>query len=119
MVGSAIEALYGERLSEQYETLAYHYERAEAWEKAPDYLQKSGDKAMAAFAPQQAIAFYDRALAILAKPGTTLPPERMIALHHTRSQALFQKGDWDNSIASAQVMLQIARETGDPFQEGL
>ncbi len=119
LVGDAVEVIYSERLSEQYETLAYHYEHAEAWEKAPDYLQKSGDKAMAAFAPQQAIDYYDRALAILEKPGTTLPPERMTALHYARAQALFQKGDWDNSIASAQAMLQIAVETGEQFQEGM
>ena len=50
LVGEAIEELYADRLAEQYETLAHHYERAEAWERALDYLMKSGEKALAAFA---------------------------------------------------------------------
>src|SRR5262249_46405669 len=57
LVGDAIELLYRDRLVEHYETLAYHYERAEAWEQAFEYLRRSGDKAYDAFAPQQAAAF--------------------------------------------------------------
>ena len=37
LVGEAIERLYADRLTEHYETLAYHYERAEAWDRALDY----------------------------------------------------------------------------------
>ena len=33
LVGEAIEGLYADRLAEHYETLAYHYERAERWER--------------------------------------------------------------------------------------
>src|SRR5207244_7845852 len=66
---------------------AYHYEQGEAWEKAREYLQKSGEKALAAFAPQQAVTFYDRALALLEKPGGALALERVIALHNGRGRS--------------------------------
>src|SRR4029079_9192892 len=36
IVGAAVEELYADRLSEQYETLAYHYEQGEDWPKAVD-----------------------------------------------------------------------------------
>jgi tetratricopeptide (TPR) repeat protein len=119
LVGTAMEALYADRLPEQYETLAYHCERAEAWDKALEYLQRSGEKALAAFAPQQAVAFYDRALAAAAKPGQELSPEQAITLHFGRGQALFLMGDWNNSTESFQAMLLGAQSAGDRIQEGV
>jgi class 3 adenylate cyclase/tetratricopeptide (TPR) repeat protein len=119
LVGAAIEALYADRLAEQYETLGYHYERAEEWDRALDYLQKSGDKAMAAFAPKQAVVFYDRALAVVERSGRPLAPERAIGLHFARGQALFQTSDWDNSSDSLQQMLRAATQAGDSESEGV
>jgi tetratricopeptide (TPR) repeat protein len=69
-VAAAIEDLYADRLPEQYETLAYQYLRGEVWEKALAYLVKAGDKAVAAVATQEALRFYDRALALCATLGT-------------------------------------------------
>ena len=37
-VGQVIETVFADRLEEFYGLLAYHYARAEAWEKAQDYL---------------------------------------------------------------------------------
>jgi class 3 adenylate cyclase/tetratricopeptide (TPR) repeat protein len=119
LVGTAIEELFRDRLEEQYETLAYHYEQGEAWEKAREYLQKSGDKAMAAFAPPQAAAYYDRALAALEKSGQAAASERSMALHYGRGQALFLTSDWDGSAASFHAMLAAARAIGDRTQEGV
>ncbi len=119
VVGEAIEALYADRLAEQYETLAHHYERAEAWDKALEYLQKSGDKALAAFAPQQAISFYDRAIAVVERSERDLAPERAIGLHYSRGQALMLTSDWGRSAESFQGMLRAAQQAGDASQEGL
>jgi class 3 adenylate cyclase/tetratricopeptide (TPR) repeat protein len=118
LVGDAIEALYADRLSEQYETVAHHYERAEEWDKALDYLLKSGDKALASFAPQQAVAFYDRTLAVLEKSSQPLGSELAIGLHFHRGQALFLINDWDRSAASFQAMLQAAQKVGNRAREG-
>src|SRR5207247_11071992 len=110
LVGTAVEALYSDRLGEQYETLAYHYERAEAWEKALEYLVKSGDKALAAFAPQQAVAWYDRALAAVEKAGQCLSPERAMPLHYGRGQALFLTSAFNQSADSFPAMPQFLQE---------
>jgi predicted ATPase len=61
-IGLAMEALYQERLAERYEDLAHHFSHGEAWEKAFIYLGKAGDKARQAYANQEAIVFYTRAL---------------------------------------------------------
>src|SRR5262249_52791561 len=56
LIALAIEELYTERLAEQYEVLAYHYERGEVWEKALEYLVKAGQKAQQAYTNQEALA---------------------------------------------------------------
>jgi predicted ATPase len=63
-VAAAIEALHPERLQEHYERLAEHYERGAVWEKALTYLVAAGQKAQHAYANQEALTYYDRALAV-------------------------------------------------------
>jgi class 3 adenylate cyclase/tetratricopeptide (TPR) repeat protein len=118
LVGEAIEQLYADRLAEHYETLAYHYERAEAWDRALEYLVKSADKALASFAARQAVAFYDRAFVVIEKSGLDLPPRRAIGLHSGRGQALHSSGERNRSVESFRVMLEAAHEAGDRGQEG-
>src|SRR3970282_341401 len=62
---AAIEELYAERLAEQYETLAHHYYEGQEWEKALDYLLKSGKKAAAAYANRDAIGYLTKGLELL------------------------------------------------------
>src|SRR5262249_36738991 len=63
-VAVAIEALYADGLEEFYEQLAYHYERSGATARALDYLVKAAEKAVDQFALQQAISYFDRAIAL-------------------------------------------------------
>ena len=49
LAGLAIEELYPDRLAEHYEVLAHHFARAEAWDRALDYLLKAAEKAEKAF----------------------------------------------------------------------
>jgi serine/threonine protein kinase/class 3 adenylate cyclase/tetratricopeptide (TPR) repeat protein len=60
--GKALEFLFPERLEEMSATLAYHFERAEIHDKAMDYFSRAGDRAQAAYANQEAIAFYQSAI---------------------------------------------------------
>ena len=61
-VAEAMEALYRDGLPEQYEQLAYHYERSAAEEKAVEYLLKAGEKARRAYLNEDAIGYFRRAL---------------------------------------------------------
>jgi len=64
-VAEALERLFPGRLEEQLGLLAYHWEQAEVPDKATEYLQRAGDQARNAYAHQEAIDFYQRALHFL------------------------------------------------------
>src|SRR5215510_11806811 len=62
--GHAMERLYAEGLAEHAEELAHHFTLGAVWEKAFDYLTKSGDKARQAYANQEAITLYTQAIEV-------------------------------------------------------
>ncbi len=68
-VAEALERLFPDRIEEQVGLLAHHWERAEEPEKATEYLLRAGDQARAAYAHQEAIDYYRRALAFLKEQG--------------------------------------------------
>jgi transcriptional regulator with AAA-type ATPase domain/tetratricopeptide (TPR) repeat protein len=62
----AIETLHGDRLGGQIEQLAHHAVRGELREKAMHYLRQAGNKAAARSALQDARAWFEQALGVLA-----------------------------------------------------
>jgi ABC-type oligopeptide transport system substrate-binding subunit/class 3 adenylate cyclase len=68
-IGKAIEALHPGRLEEHYELLAYHYSHSSNTDKAVEYLSQAGDRARGLYAHQEAIDYYQRALAFLKEQG--------------------------------------------------
>ena len=58
----AMEKLYADRLGEQAERLADHAERGAIWDKALEYLQRSGFRACSLYANANAARFFERAL---------------------------------------------------------
>jgi len=60
MIAGAIEQLYADRLVEFYELLAFHYEKAEQWDKAADYLSKAGHKAGQMYSGDASEGFFER-----------------------------------------------------------
>jgi tetratricopeptide (TPR) repeat protein len=69
-VGAAIEALYPERLEEHYEALASHYGKTDNVEKAVEYLEKAGDKAVGISSLAEARRHYQAAF----NQAGSLPP---------------------------------------------
>jgi tetratricopeptide (TPR) repeat protein len=63
----AMEKLYADRLGEQAERLADHAERGAIWDKALEYLQRSGFRACSLYANADAARFFERALTVLKK----------------------------------------------------
>jgi class 3 adenylate cyclase/tetratricopeptide (TPR) repeat protein len=109
-VAVAIEALYADGLDEFYEQLAYHYEHAGAADQALTYLTRAADKAVDQNALQQAVAFYDRAIALA-------PDEKIGELRLRRAavhQDLFRGAD---AAADYQAVLDQARGAGDRTRE--
>jgi len=98
-VGQAIETLFADRLEEFYGLLAYHYARAEVWEKAQDYLLKAGDQAGRVAADAEALAHYRQALAAYARAfGDRWDPVQRAALEHKIGEAFFRRGEYQQAL---------------------
>lgn len=65
-VAQTIEMLFAERLEELYGLLAYHYSKAEVWDKAQEYLLKAGDQAGRIAADAEALSLYQQAMSAYA-----------------------------------------------------
>ena len=79
IVGAAIEELYADRLAEQYEALAHHFDAAEDWARALRYHELASAKAAAAYANRAAADHCQAALEIADRLGD-VEPERRLAL---------------------------------------
>jgi len=64
-IGLAIEMLFKDRLSEFYETLAFHFKKGRSLSKASDYLIKSAEKSLKRYAIDGAHRYYKDAFEIL------------------------------------------------------
>jgi class 3 adenylate cyclase/tetratricopeptide (TPR) repeat protein len=64
-IARVMEGVFQGRLSEFYETLAFHFKQGGSIEKAVDYLIKSGEKSLNRFALDEAHQYYQQAYNLL------------------------------------------------------
>jgi class 3 adenylate cyclase/tetratricopeptide (TPR) repeat protein len=62
VVARAFEELFPDRLADLSPTLGYHFERAEVFDRAADYLSRAADASKTTFANAEAIGFYESAI---------------------------------------------------------
>jgi tetratricopeptide (TPR) repeat protein/transcriptional regulator with XRE-family HTH domain len=117
-VAAAIEAVYAHHLADHYETLAYHYQCGEAWQKALHYLEQSGDKAASANAVREALRFYDQALAVCERLGEPAR-ETAAGVAEKRAFVCFGASDFGQAAADFARMNAIARSLVDRRREGM
>ena len=117
-IGLAIEELYADRLTDHYEILAHHFERAEVWDKALEYCLKAADKAAQAFATRDAIALYDgaEATANRAREGATL--QTRMTIHRRRAELYILVSDFERARAESEAVRRLARLSADHHAEG-
>jgi len=90
-IGTAVEALFPERLEEYYELLAYHYVRSDNTVKAVEYLDLANQKAANANAPEAAKEYFDKAMEILdTLPDTDENRERRISMLPNQSNVFWK-----------------------------
>ncbi len=98
-VGRAMETLFADRLEEFYGLLAYHYARAEAWEKAQAYLLKAADQAGRMAADAEALEQYRQAKAAYVRAfGEQWDPVQQAALERKMGEAFFRRGEINRSL---------------------
>jgi class 3 adenylate cyclase/tetratricopeptide (TPR) repeat protein len=118
MVGAAIEELYADRLVEHYEALAHHYYEGQNWEKALQYLEEAGDKATSAYANQEALDYYRRALEVCERIGPGAQ-RKAAKVAEKRGFVNFAVGGPDDAALDFERMRDSARDLGDRHLEGL
>jgi class 3 adenylate cyclase/tetratricopeptide (TPR) repeat protein len=117
-IGQAIEQIYPERLEEFYEMLAYHYYEGEDWGKALKYQAKAGDKATAAYANQEALDYYARALEVCGKLGTSALA-KSVDVSQKRGMVNSLIGDYQGAITDFNRMREAAYSAADRHLEGM
>lgn len=78
LIAQAIEKVYADKLKEFYELLSFHYEKAEDWEKAANYLSLSGRKAEEIFSKSESSDFAVRRVEAVKKLYSTESAKRPI-----------------------------------------
>ena len=97
-VADAIERLFGERTEEFASLLAYHYTRAEDWQKAQEYLFKAGDQAGRVAADAEALEHFRQAeAAYLRAFGDKISPLQGASLDRKMGTALFGLGQYEQA----------------------
>jgi class 3 adenylate cyclase/tetratricopeptide (TPR) repeat protein len=93
-VAVCVERLFPERLDEFSGVLAYHYTRAEQWEKAHEFLVRAGDQAAAVAADAEALEHYTGAFhAYERRFGDRWEPRQRAILERKIGEALFRRGE--------------------------
>jgi class 3 adenylate cyclase/tetratricopeptide (TPR) repeat protein len=89
-----IEALYVGRVTEQVERLAHHAVRGERWASALGYLEQAGARAFQRSAHQEAAAYLEQSITVLAKlPDGPETLRRGIDLRLSLRNSLFPLGE--------------------------
>jgi class 3 adenylate cyclase/tetratricopeptide (TPR) repeat protein len=107
-VAETIEMLFAERQEEFYGLLAYHYARAEIWNKAQSYLMKAGDQAGRVAADGEALAHYRQAMEAYERAfGDAWEPLERASLERKIGEALYRQGDHSRAMEHIQHGLEI------------
>ena len=113
-IGTAIEALYPDRLEENYELLAYHYARSSSTVQALQYLVLANQKATKLRDLDQAKAYFDEAMAYIDKlPETDENRQQRLSLLVNQGETfmlLFMTSEYYNLLTLYEPM---AIELGD------
>lgn len=95
------------------EELAYHSFQAADWEKALNYCQLAGEKALSLFSPGTALTHFNRAMEA-ARQLAVSPTADLLRGHSKACEIL---GDFEKALAGYQTVLRLASASADSDTE--
>ncbi len=113
-VAQAIEAYYAAYLQPYYSQLGYHYQMAEDFTKAVDYLLKAADHARSVYAFVDAGNYVKTALDLLIGDGER--PRRGALLRQLANIYLYT-GQLDNAMKAGLAACTLWRDLGDEIKQ--
>ncbi|MGZ6201502.1 MAG: AAA family ATPase [Thermodesulfobacteriota bacterium] len=113
-IALVMEQLFRNRLSEFYETLAFHFKRGQSLHKAVDYLMKSGEKSLKRYAVEESHQYYQEAFDLLKnKPAMTDEEKRLlIDLLNKWAYVFYYRGDFRGLISLLSNHEELAESVG-------
>jgi tetratricopeptide (TPR) repeat protein len=115
----ALEALAGDRVTEQVERLAHHALRGEVWDKVLAYSRQAGEKALARSAHREAVGYFEQALSALPHlPETRATREQAVDLRLALRSALRPLGEFGRILAALREAESLAAALDDPRRQG-
>jgi class 3 adenylate cyclase/tetratricopeptide (TPR) repeat protein len=95
-IGGVMEKLFHNRLSEFYETLAFHFSQGQSVHKAVHYLMRSAEKSLGRYAVQESHEYYLEAYNLITGRETNTEEEREILfdLLNKWSLVYYYRGDF-------------------------
>ena len=111
-IGNALENIYYERVKEFYETLAFHYEQGEVWDKSFEYHVKAGVKARRTFNIQTAMNYFDHAKQIVTQHDLKVAWRIQFDLLFERGRALMDMGQGIYALKEFKNAEIIAKQEG-------
>ena len=120
-IALVMEIVFKERLSEFYETLAFHFARGQSVIKAVNYLVKSGEKSLSRYAVEEAHQYYREAFDILAPKEAKTKEEKLILIDILNSwgYAYYYLGDIKGFIALFRSQKEMAESLDDKPRLGM
>ena len=114
-LAQAIEQLYATTpmLEAHLEDLAYHYYEADIWEKALEYEQRVGEKALALYAPHAAIDHFTHALSAAEHLSQAVSSH----VYRLRGQAYETLGEFERALSDYGRTLEAAGTAHDRLME--
>jgi len=113
-VAQAFEAQYAAQLQPYYGQLGYHYQMAEDYSKAVDYLLKAADHARSVYAFVDAGNYVKTALDLLIGDGER--PRRAVLLHQLANIYLYT-GQVDDAMKTGLAACALWRDLGENIKQ--
>jgi class 3 adenylate cyclase/tetratricopeptide (TPR) repeat protein len=120
-IGLAMEEIFHNRLSEFYETLAFHFRNSSLDYKAIDYLIKSGQKNLERYAIDEAHEYFQEAFDILAgkTPRSRQEDELYIDLISKWFLVFYYRGDFISMMGLFSAARELAESLEDDSRLGM
>jgi class 3 adenylate cyclase/tetratricopeptide (TPR) repeat protein len=95
-----MEKLFRNRISEFFETLAFHFAQGQSVHKAVDYLIKSGEKSLKRYAVEESHQYYQEAFDLLKNKPGMMEEERNLLIDLLIQWALvfYYRGDFNGLV---------------------
>ncbi|PKN30100.1 MAG: hypothetical protein CVU64_05020 [Deltaproteobacteria bacterium HGW-Deltaproteobacteria-21] len=120
-IGHVMEPLFHERLSEFYETLAYHFKQGRSIQKAVHYLIKSGEKSLGRYALAEAYQNFQEAFDLLSNKTDRSDDENtlLITLIVKWAYVYYYNGDFKALTALLSAHQSLADDIQDRSVAGM